>query len=361
MRVAFCMVMLIAVDVGRVAADDDPPDDGGQATAEAPAAPKPATGRFAIGVGFSTEENFIASAQVRQDDLFDTGTQLALDARMSSRQQAARLRYTVPDLLDSGLDVVAELATTRLQYGGWGRAAVGGAITIGQQLDRATRAYLRYRGERVSTLFDDPSRPDPGALTIAALGAGIEYDTRDAAFLPTRGTRIALDVEEADRRLGSSVDLVRGRASVEHARPLGPLTLRVSGQIAAVRGRGGDRVPLAERYQHGPGELPGYDLGTFGLAMDGVSGGADGTALGRVELEVPVLPRYGLSIAGFATAAADRNADPMYGATGVTLYRAVGASIIWRSPIGPLRFDWAIPLDGDDRAPRFGFGMGATW
>ena len=27
---------------------------------------------------------------------------------------------------------------------------------------------------------------------------------------------------------------------------------------------------------------------------------------------------------------------------------------------GPLRFDWAIPLDGPDREPRFQFGLGGT-
>ena len=35
-------------------------------------------------------------------------------------------------------------------------------------------------------------------------------------------------------------------------------------------------------------------------------------------------------------------------------------SLIWRSPIGVLRFDWAIPLDADDHAPRFSFGVGGA-
>jgi outer membrane protein assembly factor BamA len=40
-------------------------------------------------------------------------------------------------------------------------------------------------------------------------------------------------------------------------------------------------------------------------------------------------------------------------------FRAVGAGIIWRSPIGPLRFDWAFPLDGKDRDRVFVFNVGA--
>jgi outer membrane protein assembly factor BamA len=41
------------------------------------------------------------------------------------------------------------------------------------------------------------------------------------------------------------------------------------------------------------------------------------------------------------------------------LQRSVGVSIIWRSPIGPLRFDWALPLDGERRGAQFLFGLGA--
>lgn len=353
MRVAWTIVLGILGSATSAVAQE--------ATETAPAEPKPPTGSFAIGAGFSSEENFIATAQVRQDDLFHTGTKLSLAALISSRRQDARVRYEVPDLFDSGLDVSAELATTRHQFTGWGRATVGGALTVGQAIDGSTRAYLRYRGERIATLYDDPRRPRPEDVTLSALGAGVEYDTRDAGFLPTRGTRLALEVEEADRRLGSSVELVRGQVELEHARPLGPLTLRLLGRAAYVRGRDGDVVPLAARFQHEPGELPGYPFGTVGVGMDGVSGGSDGTALGRIELEAPVIRRLGISVAGFAVAAADHNADPMYGATGVTMRRAVGASVIWRSPIGPLRFDWAIPLDGPDREPQFSFGMGTTW
>ena len=66
-------------------------------------------------------------------------------------------------------------------------------------------------------------------------------------------------------------------------------------------------------------------------------------------------------MAGFAAAAADYNADERWGPVGTSLHRSVGVSVIWRSPIGPLRFDWALPLDGADRDPQFFFGVGSTW
>ena len=38
---------------------------------------------------------------------------------------------------------------------------------------------------------------------------------------------------------------------------------------------------------------------------------------------------------------------------------AYGFGLIWRSPIGPLRFDWAKPIDGGPT--RFIFGIGSAF
>ena len=42
---------------------------------------------------------------------------------------------------------------------------------------------------------------------------------------------------------------------------------------------------------------------------------------------------------------------------------SVGAGLIWNSPFGPLRFDYAIPLlkQDQDRIQRFRFGGGTKF
>ena len=113
-------------------------------------------------------------------------------------------------------------------------------------------------------------------------------------------------------------------------------------------------VPLSERLQHdGHVDLAGFPLGSFESA--------DLEANGRVELELPIIRSAGISVAGFADAGLRYNADPAWGPTGTTVARSVGASIIWRSPIGPLRFDWALPLDRADQKPIFLFNMGSSF
>jgi outer membrane protein insertion porin family len=323
----------------------------------------PPTGRFVVGAGFSSDESFIAHAGIAQDDLFGTGQKLSLTADLSMLRQDFLVAHEVPDLLGSGLDLRSELYSRRRVYDTFARESSGGALTLGHQLDRTTRIYARYRFEHVAMnmnagYFDQAARTAwSGRLgdgAHAALGAGIEYSTLDAPFLPTRGSRLELFAERSARALGSHFELVKLSARAEHAQPLGPFTARLSAHGSYVRSLEAGGVPLSERLQYdGHADVAGYGLGSFRSA--------DLEAGGRAELELPIWRRAGISIAGFAEAGLRHNADPTWGPTGTTLARSVGASIIWRSPIGPLRFDWAIPLDGEDRRPVFLFGLGSSF
>ena len=38
----------------------------------------------------------------------------------------------------------------------------------------------------------------------------------------------------------------------------------------------------------------------------------------------------------------------------LSLYKSVGFGFRWQSPIGPLRFEWGIPLDRRREAPENG-------
>jgi outer membrane protein insertion porin family len=336
---------------------------------------RPPTGRFELGAGFSPDEGFLALARIAQDDLFRTGQRLVLTAEFSALRQDASVMHELPDALGSGLDLRTELFTERRLYPGgrsesaplhlgpgFERNGAGGAVSLGHQIDRATRVYVRYRAEHVGVTLDDTTAaarmalpPNLGDGLVATLGAGVAYDTRDSP-LPTRGTHLELFGDVADRELGSDYQLARAGAVLDHARPLGPFTLRVHGHAGFVMSRDPSGVPLAERLQYaGNADVRGFGLGTLGTY------GSNADAIGRGELELPVFSRVGISVAGFADAGVVYNADAMWGPVGARAVRSVGFGLIWRSPIGPLRFDYAFPLDGSVRGCHFLFGLGAPW
>jgi outer membrane protein insertion porin family len=324
-------------------------------------------GRFEIGAGFDSDDGFLAHAAIVHPDLFHTGQLLSLSADVSAHRQRFVLAHEVPRLLP-GLDLRSELYTTRIQYPGFTRTGTGAAIGLSHRFGRSLEVFGRLRAERIG-LELDPTRAtsrvappsNPGTIdresTLVALEAGAVYDTLDTPWLPRRGSRFEIVASRAMRGLGSDHDLERIGASLDVARGLGPFTLRLHGSGAYVHALDPAGVPLSERLQFGGNtDVRGYPIDYSQLSV-----GSNVEALGRVELELPVWKRAGLSIAGWADAGLHANTDAAWGPIGDPRWRSsVGVSLIWRSPIGPLRFDWAFPLDAG-QPHRFLFGLGGSW
>jgi outer membrane protein insertion porin family len=115
--------------------------------------------------------------------------------------------------------------------------------------------------------------------------------------------------------------------------------------------------------------IRGFEYGGIG-PMDNLGGGTfeslGGTTYfhGTVEAQfpMPIIPEsYGLRGAVFADAATlFGNSLPQADtSTGMSWRASVGASLIWASPFGPLRVDYAVPLKKlpSDKVQNFNFGI----
>lgn len=342
-------------------ASDDVAPPPGEAKPLAPRPERAPTGRFVLGAGYRSDEGFIATAGVAQDNLFGTGHRLALDARLSARRQLFRIGYDIPHLLGTDLELRTELVNRRDQLPGFARSGVGGGVTLVAPLGPHVAAFAGYRVEEVTTTLDaspvarggtaPPIRARDGR--IAAVRGGLSYSTLDDALAPTQGMTLGVSLEVADPRWGSEIQLTRldGWGSV-HA-PLGPLTLHLGGRVASVASRDAGGVPLAERlHLETAGLVRGFAPGALGPHDGALSLGGNFAYTTRAELELPLVRAAGISLVGFGDHGGiyDRSGA---GSSGTSL----GFGILWRSPIGPLRFDWAFPLGGDG-TPQFVFGLG---
>ena len=323
--------------------------------------PRQPTGYFTLGAGYSDDEGFVAAATVAQEDLFHTGSQLSLHARLSAKRRLFLLRFADPDVLGSRLGLSDDLYNDRRQRPGFTRAAAGNSLTFAHPLGEHVRAFVGYRLEQVEVSRDalwaartiEPQPPLVGGV-LSALRAGVVYDTRDVLDAPRRGTALGASIEIADRRLGSELEFTRTQAWAQHHQPLGPLTLHLAGSFTTIAGPHG--TPGSERlFLDSSLELRGYRPDTFGpIDALGRPIGADAKLLASAELEVPVVRRIGLSAIGFVDGGGlfDRDGQGQLG-------HSVGFGILWRSPIGALRFNWAVPLDGG--SPSFVFGLGSAF
>ncbi|MDX2093818.1 MAG: BamA/TamA family outer membrane protein [Kofleriaceae bacterium] len=319
------------------------------------AAPKRApTGYFQIGAGYRTDDGFVASTSVGQTNLFGTGNKLALSGAISKRQQQFGAQFVDPMLFGSDLSLTVDGYYDRRLLPGFWRDAIGGSVTLSKQYGKHWRAFVGYRFESVA-IEPEAIEVARGAertsdrLSIGAVRAGYVFDNRDDPLAPRRGGRLGATLELADRSLGSDVGLLRYNGFGDYHKPIGSLTLHVGGTVEVVNAGGVlGSIPRSERlYLDGSSELRGYLPGHLAPL------GANAKGTWRTELEVPLISKWGLSAVGFFDAAAFIGAGQLHSGA------SVGAGLLWRSPIGPIRVDYAIPLDGSK--PGFVISMGGAF
>jgi outer membrane protein insertion porin family len=361
------------------------------------------TGTFQVGAGFSSVENFIAQAQVSQNNLFGRGQTLALMAQMSSMRQLFSLRFIEPYFLDSLWTFSFNIYNTALIFDYFNREATGGDLTWGYALLDDVRLFLTYKLEDVSVttrghgllLSGSVSSPIAGTQVANLFRAGItsavrgsvSWDTRNDRMFPTRGMFHNLSAEVADPYTGSHNTYTRYTWFSRFYRQLwGPFVLKVNLEAGFITSRQAQGVPIFERYfVGGIMDVRGFRLRSLGprILVPGspdpnssliqFNVGGNMQTIGNAEIEFPIFEKVGIKgvvfvdvgnawntegrycgrVAGsLVPSQLHKSQDPCVKFAFDGLRESAGFGFRWFSPIGPLRFEWGLPLyrlPGEDR------------
>lgn len=354
------------------------------------------TGSFQIGAGFSSVESFIAQAQISQNNLFGRGQTLSLQAQLSSLRQLFLLRFVEPWFLDSRWTFAFDVFNQVRAFSGFARNAVGGNLTWGYPLSFESRAFLTYKLEDVSVstssggftnigAIQEPVEADSvanlfrGGIT-SSLRASINYDSRNNRLFPTAGWYHNAFVEVADTFTGSQNIFVRYGGFSRHYQPLfGPFILKTNAEIGVTTSRDPLGVPITERYLIGGiNDVRGFaprslgpqlrvaQPGDIGQPLRNLPLGGNMQLIWNSEIEFPLFKQVGISgvvffdagnaynledrycSGSFQTGDVSAKFDPCFDFPNSILKgirTSVGFGFRWFSPIGPLRFEWGIPLD----------------
>lgn len=353
------------------------------------------TGTFQVGAGFSSVENFIATAQVSQNNLFGRGQSLSLQATLSSIRTLFNLHFSEPYLYDSFWQFSFDLYDFEFIFNDFTRSSTGGNLTLGyplsqlkffEELDRATPGFDlgeisisgTYKLEqvdvevggrtgssdrRVTSLFQ-------GGLTSSMRGS-IFWDTRDNRLFPTSGFLQSASVEVADDLTLSENEFIRYTGRSRWYFPVfWELVLKLNAEIGVINSTDETKpVPIFERFFiGGPNSVRGFNRATLGPSravggnpsdpgspLSDFNIGGNKQLLFNLELEFPIFPAVGIKGVVFADMGnafdddvpfeftPDIFADPTMNFAD-SLRTAVGFGFRWFSPIGPLRFEWGLPL-----------------
>lgn len=332
------------------------------------------TGDVSIGAGFSTQDGPLADFRIRERNLLGKGQELAFGTTLAGERTQFDLSFTEPYFLDRDLRAGIDLFHTTRDFqseSSYDLRNTGGRLRLGYSLGRHLTQSLRYRIEKteITDVGTDASRliqDQEGTRTTSAVSQRLVYDVRDSKLNPTEGYYTWFDTEVAG--LGGDAEFISGKVGGSYYYPVADdIVFNVLAEAGAIEAWGSDdSVRINERYSLGGNTLRGFEssgIGPRDLSTDDALGG-NRFYRGSAEISFPfgLYEEFGIKGHGFADVGSLWDVDD----TGATvadensLRAAVGVGLSWRSPLGPIRFDFAAPLkdeDFDDTENfRFSFG-----
>ena len=334
------------------------------------------TGEFNVGAGYSTYDGILATANATERNFLGKGQQVTVDFAVSQRQQNFNLGFTEPYFLGQELAAGGDVFNTKTDFqdeAGYDTNAKGLALRMGFPLSEFARNDLRlgYKETEIDNIGTNASqfvRDAAGSREALSLTNTWSRDTRDSTLRPTRGYRISASGEYAG--FGLDTEYLRGNLSGSYNyQVMEDWVLTVGGRAGVVEPMG-DTLPLYEHYMGGGQTLRGFEYGGIGPRDR-----ATGDALGgkymfghNIDLTFPLgdtLSEMGVNGVLFTDGGYVSDFDtssPLIEDS--KLYRiSAGAGVHWRSPIGPLRIEFGMPVvkSDEDRDQIFSFSVGTRF
>jgi len=336
------------------------------------------TGNLLLGAGFSSSEKLVLSGSISQNNLFGSGTSLTAQINSGSVNTVYSLSFTEPywtvDGVSRGFDIYRrDVNPTSLSVGAYETSSVGGGVRFGFPIgeDDTVSFGLSYDSTKI-TLFDDsPLRyrefvrevgdnPDTLLTTL-----GWAKDTRDSFTWPSRGSfqRVLGELGLP----GATLTYYRLSYQFQHYFPISrDYALFFNTDLGYAEGY--DNVPLPffkNFFAGGIGSVRGYETASLGPKdLEGNAVGGNRKIVGNLEFLFP-MPGMGndRSVRLGVFGDAGQVWAPFQTLSLSDLRYSAGLSVAWNSPLGPLKFSFAEPLNAKtgDQIQRFQFQFGTIF
>ena len=324
----------------------------------------PSTGEYGASAGYSTSDGILGEVSLTERNFLGRGQFLRAAIGASENGRTFDFSFTEPRFMglkvSAGVDAYHRInnETDRSFYG---TQATGGQLRFGVPITSDLSATV-FAGAEQKVVTDEEGNPDHKSSFVedgdefykAFAGYTLTWNGLDDTKKPTEG----LYATFTQQYIGWDHSLIKSEARARYFVPL----LEDSGIIGSIRGQAGiindlsgDGVHPIEAFSPGSQLVRGFEGRGYGPRLTtGEFVGATMYAGVSAELlfPIPVLPEnYGLSGALWADAGwvdelpniGSGTIDPE--SQDEPLRTSIGASIIWDSPFGPLRGDFAHVLN----------------
>ncbi|MEZ5828212.1 MAG: outer membrane protein assembly factor BamA [Hyphomicrobiales bacterium] len=364
------------------------------------------TGELSFGVGYSTSEGVIGDISITERNLMGKGQYVRLGFSGSLERAQVDFSFTEPNFLDrnmaAGFDLFFKTVDLR-DVASFSQRNAGGNLRVGFPIADNTQLGLRYRleQEEIFDVTNDASlaikqAAAEGEVLVSSVGYTVAYDTRNLPQQPTSGVFASFSQDFAG--VGGDVNYIR---SVADARGYYPITNSITlvGRVqgGAIEGWGGEDVRLTDLFFKGGETIRGFKRAGYGprdacenpvtgnrlphstCSRDSLGGKLYWATTAELRFPFPFIPDN-LGMQGAVFVDAGSLWDPSESAVNAVypappagegsfifdsseVRLSTGFSIIWQSPLGPLRADIAEALlKADfDETELFRFGASTNF
>lgn len=335
------------------------------------------TGELSFSAGYSSVDQLIIDLGVSERNFRGRGQNLRARVSVGSLRQQVDFSFTEPRFLGRDLLAGVDLYTYRYDFSqqtAFDTSSTGMNLRLGFPLTQNASMGLRYilRNDSVDvsdSLCDNGSVSTSlcaqrGDRITSSLGYTVRLDRRNDLLRPTRGFYVELSQDLAG--VGGDVNYLRTETNGGWYYGFNKdFIFSATGSAGYTTGWRGDTVRINDRFYKGGNTFRGFETAGIGprdtAKTRGDALGGKLYAIGTAELTVPTfLPeQYGIKASLFTDVGTvgllddvDRQTSPGVFDENIrddlSLRASAGLSIHWRSPMGPIRFDFSQVLAKED-------------
>ena len=336
------------------------------------------TGSVSLGAGFSSTEKVALSFGIRQENAFGSGNYLATEINTSKYNRTIVVSTTDPYFTPEGISRTIDVfhRTTRPYLGdlnAYSLVSSGAGMRFGVPFSEIDTVYFGANLEQTSIR---PGNNLPNAYveymqqfgytsTSLPFTIGWSRDGRDSALVPTRGI---LQRFNSDLSASGDARYVRTNYQIQQYTPLTKkYTLALNADLGWGQGLSNRPYPLFKNYfVGGLGSVRGFQQSTLGPSdsTNSLFLGGPKKIVMNAELMAP-FPGAGndRTLRLFAFTDVGRAFGENEKINLSELRSSVGVGLSWISPMGPLRFSYALPMKRQvtDKIQRLQFQIGTSF
>jgi outer membrane protein insertion porin family len=336
------------------------------------------TGSVSLGAGFSSTEKVALSFGIRQENTFGSGNYLATEVNTSRYNRTIVISTTDPYFTPEGISRTIDIfhRTTRPYLGDLNAYSLvnsGAGMRFGVPFSEIDTVYFGANLEQTS-IRPGNNLPNAYVEYMQQFGytsnslpftIGWARDGRDSALVPTRGI---LQRFNSDLSASGDARYVRTNYQIQQYTPLTKkYTLALNADLGWGQGLSNRPYPLFKNYfVGGLGSVRGFQQSTLGPSDSTNSlylGGPKKIVL-NAELMAP-FPGAGndRTLRLFAFTDVGRAFGENEKINLNELRSSIGVGLSWISPMGPLRFSYALPMKRQvaDKIQRLQFQIGTSF